>query len=450
MIGSQLKSSPKIKKLIDEILAEVQKLGENLNHPQPSKTSMEAELKNIAAARGRPLYYDYVGSGIGHGAYVELEDGSVKLDFINGIGIHILGHSHPQVLAASLQGALQDVVMQGNLQPNKEYILFTQKLVELASRNSRMRHAWLATCGSMANENALKICRQKTTPARKILAMSSAFAGRSTMMAEITDNPDFKVGLPNYNEVLRLPFYKKADARSSEKALEIMRQHIAENEICTFTFEPMQGEGGFRVAPREYFIPLLELAREHKIPIWADEVQTFSRTGNFFAYETLGFGEYVDICTIAKTAQNGATLYTEAMNPAPGLIAGTFSGSSVSLNAGLEILNILDHQGYMGADGKVMAIHNGFLKAINHLANTTCKGLIKECEGMGLMMAFTPLDGSKETQNKFQKTLFKNGLIAFGCGHDPYRIRFLIPAVATQKDIEVAASIIEKSLLELA
>ena len=68
----------------------------------------------------------------------------------------------------------------------------------------------------------------------------------------------------------------------------------------------------------------------------------------------------------------------------------------------------------------------------------------------GLMIAMTPLDGSKETQAKMQKTLFKNGLIAFGCGHNPYRIRFLLPAVLTSKDIEAAKKILEKSVLELA
>ncbi len=454
-LGEKLKTSSEVKKLISDLTHQVMAVSEQIRGPQTARPENQAQfqsrLQQIGKDRGRPLFYEYVGSGIGRGPYVELEDGSVKLDLINGIGIHILGHSHPSVIQASLRGALQDVVMQGNLEPNTEYCSFTSKIVSLASRNSRLRHAWLATCGSMANENALKICRQKRTPARKILAMSSAFAGRSTMMAEITDNPDFKVGLPNYNEVLRIPFYVKADARSSEKSLEIMRKHIAENkgQICTFTFEPMQGEGGYRVAPREYFVPLLELARENKIPIWVDEVQTFTRTGNFFAFETLGFGDYVDLCTIAKTAQNGATLYTEEFNPAPGLIAGTFSGSSVSLEAGQEILRILDEEGYMGPSGKIAHVHKEFMTMLQRLSETTCKGRISEIEGLGLMIAFTPLDGSKETQGKMQKTLFKNGLVAFGCGHDPYRIRFLVPAIISDQEIKVAGELIEKSLLEL-
>jgi acetylornithine/N-succinyldiaminopimelate aminotransferase len=454
-LANALQESAEINNLIQKLVHQVSSLSEKIQRPQPRQEDAAIksaeQIQEVGRWRGRPLFYDYIGSGLGHGAYVELEDGSIKLDLINSIGVNILGHSHPRVIAASLRGALQDVVMQGNLQPNKEYCEFTRELVQIASRNSRLRHGWLATCGSMANENALKIARQKRTPARKILTMVNAFAGRSTMMAEITDNPDFKQGLPEYHEVLRVPFYDKKNPQSGERSLEIMKKHILENKgnICVFTFEPMQGEGGYRVANHEFFMPLLKLAREHQIPIWADEVQTFTRTGNFFAFETLGFGDYVDLCTIAKTAQNGATLYTPEMNPAPGLIAGTFSGSSASLSAGLETLRILDREDYMGPEGKVMQIHNEFIGMLQRLSDTTCKGLIQDFEGMGLMIAMTPLDGSKETQGKVLKTLFKNGLIAFGCGHDPYRVRFLVPAVITTKDIAMAGEIIEKTLREL-
>src|SRR6202012_104883 len=148
--------------------------------------------------------------------------------------------------------------------------------------------------------------------------------------------------------------------------------------------------GGYNVAPREFFIPLLDFCKQKAIPVWVDEVQTFTRTGNFFAFETLDFGQYVDVCTIAKTAQNGATLYTSEYNPKPGLIAGTFSGSSATLSAGLEILNMLDNDGYMGPSGKVMKIHNEFMAMLKKLSDTTCKGHLSDAEGMGLMVAVTP------------------------------------------------------------
>ncbi len=180
-------------------------------------------FKHYGKLRGRDLFFDYIGTGRGHGPYVELIDGSVKLDFINGIGVNVLGHSHPDVLKASVCGALSDIVMQGNLQPNSEYGEALDKLVEIGSRQSQLKYAWLTTCGAMAGENALKMARQKTNGARKIIAMENAFAGRSTMMAEITDNPAFRQGLPVYNEVLRIPFYDKNDPESSKKALVQMK-----------------------------------------------------------------------------------------------------------------------------------------------------------------------------------------------------------------------------------
>ncbi|MES2854561.1 MAG: aminotransferase class III-fold pyridoxal phosphate-dependent enzyme, partial [Bdellovibrionota bacterium] len=207
----------------------------------------------------------------GRGPYVECEDGSIKLDLINSIGVGIFGHAHPRLMAASIRGALNDVVMQGNLEPSVEYVQLGKKMVELASKNSRLKHCWFATCGTMANETALKLARQKNTPARFVVAMENAFAGRSTMMAEVTDNPAYKQGLPSYNEVLRLPFYDSKDPGSIEKTLSKLKEHVSNHkkDIAAFSFEPMLGEGGFKYAPREYFVPLLEFCKEHHIAVWA-------------------------------------------------------------------------------------------------------------------------------------------------------------------------------------
>jgi acetylornithine/N-succinyldiaminopimelate aminotransferase len=457
--GQQILSSEKINKLIKELSNEVHSINKQIFAPKPPETALvdsyKAIMERVSVSRGRPLYHPYVGSSSGHGVYVELEDGSVKLDLINGIGIHIMGHSNPKLIEAALRGAVSDIVMQGNLEPNKEYLQMTERLVSLASKKSRLKYAWLSTCGTMANENALKMARQKNSPARMIVAFKDAFAGRSTLMAEVTDNPAYKMGLPEYNEVLRLPFYdKKADGpvttKVTDKYLSILKEHYAKHEknICAFVFEPMQGEGGYKAGNREFFAPLFDFCKEKHIAIWADEVQTFTRTGEFFAFETLGIGEYIDLCTIAKTAQVGATLYTEEYNPKPGLIAGTFSGSTVSLSVGLEILRILEDEGYVGPNGRISKINQLFVDGLNQLNETTCKGQLSDAGGLGLMIAVTPYDGNKDRTEALIKRMFQNGLIAFGCGKDPYRIRFLVPAVITDQDIQVALKIIEKSILE--
>lgn len=457
LIGRQIATSSRIQTLIQELVQEVSRLEQPISSVREADSSLAESAKRafdeVAKYRGRPLFFPYLGTGAGHGPYVELEDGSVKMDLINGIGVHIMGHSHPKVIEASLRGALSDVVMQGNLEPNHEYSQLGKRLVEFASRKSRLKYAWISTCGTMANENALKMARQKHTPARYVVAMNNAFAGRSTMMAEVTDNPAYRQGLPEYHEVLRIPWYEASEgARSTERALAAMKEHVAKHEknISCLVFEPMLGEGGYRSAPREYFLPLLEFCRANKIAVWADEVQTFMRTGELFAFETLGIGEYIDICTVAKTLQCAATLYTEEYNPQPGLVAGTFAGSSPSLSAGLAILEEIAEGGYTGENGKISRIHKEFVGMLNRLNETTCKGLLREAGGMGLMVAVTPLDGGKETVTQLLHTLFRNGLIAFSCGRDPYRLRFLIPAVVTSKDIELAGQIIEKSVLEMA
>lgn len=455
LIGNSIAESTQIQSLITELVAVTAKLEEGLTTVRPPSEELSDHAKRmfeeVGRYRGRPLFYPYLGTGAGRGPYVELEDGSVKLDLINGIGVHLFGHGHPRIREASLRGALADVVMQGNLEPNREYANVGKKLVELASRRSRLKYCWLSTCGTMSNENALKIARQKKSPAKLVVAMENAFAGRSTLMAEITDNPAYRQGLPEYGEVLRVPFYDFRDSRSSEKSLARLKEHVAnnENKIACFTFEPMLGEGGYRNAPRDFFIPMLEFCKEKGIAVWLDEVQTFMRTGELFAFETLDIGSYVDICTVAKTLQTGATLYTEEYNPQPGLISGTFSGGSAALAAGYESLKMITEEGYLGPNGKVMQIHNQFIGMLNRLNETTCKGQLREAGGMGLMVAVTPLDGSKDIVTKLLYTLYKNGLIAFSCGRDPYRLRFLIPAVTEQKDIDLAGEIIEKSVLEL-
>lgn len=456
-IGASVFESDLFSNQIEGVVKHLTEAGSKIKEVRPPKAEATASyttmLSDVAKYRGRPLFYNYIGSGLGNGAYVELADGSVKLDLINGIGVHILGHSHPKVLAGALRGAATDIVMQGNLQPNQEYLLMEKMLHKIATRKSRLEHIWFATCGTIANENALKICRQKKNGARMVLAFNNAFAGRSTMMAEITDNAAYKVGQPTYNEILRLPFCDhKSDQRTRDKTLAILKEHVAkhENNIGCFVFEPMLGEGGYKYPDRAFLVSLLDFCKEKQIPIWADEIQTFARTGEFFAFETFDIGSYIDVCTVAKTVQNGATLYTKEMNPNPALLGGTFSGSGASLAAGMAVLEELQSGGYMGANGKIKKIHQEFIGMLNELNETTCKGLVRDADGLGLMMAFTPLDGSKEKQLTLLKKMFEKGLMTFGCGHDPYRIRFLVPAIIESKDIKVAKKIIEESILELA
>ncbi|MCB9073682.1 MAG: aminotransferase class III-fold pyridoxal phosphate-dependent enzyme [Bdellovibrionaceae bacterium] len=440
--------------LIHQISAQVKKQADQIVGVRPptaeANSDFNKQLEEIGAIRGRPLYWPFISSGVGRGPYVQCQDGSVKLDLINGIGVHLLGHSHPKVIEASLKGALKDCVNQGHLQPGQEYVEMSEKLLALA-KGSRLKHVWLSTCGTMANENALKMARQKNSPARLVISMENEFAGRSTMMAEVTDNPSYKQGLPEYHEVLRIPFYDKFDPQSKDKSLQALKAHIDKNKgnISAFCFEPMLGEGGYRSAPLDYFLPLFEECRKNNIAIWADEVQTFLRTGEAFAFQKIGFADWVDICTVAKTAQVAATLYTSDYNPKPGLIAGTFAGTTVALSAGSAILDEMSKNNYFGPEGKVQKIHNEFISQLRGLCEGNCKGLLEDPDGMGLMVAVTPFSGDAEKVNKLVKTLFKNGLLTYTCGKKPLRLRFLVPAVITKEEIAEAVSILGASIHEV-
>lgn len=453
LVGRKIDNDPVVEGLVSDLVDEVMVLNSEISGVRgPQQNLIEKAKKKIdqiGSLRGRPLYHNYIGTGAGNGPFVEIEDGSIKLDLINGIGINLMGHSHPRIMKAAVRGALSDVIMQGNLQPNTNYVKLIEKLVQIGSRSSRLKYAWLSTCGTMANESALKMARQKNSPAKFVFAMKNAFAGRSTMMAEVTDNPAYKQGLPEYNEIVRIPNYEKKDPQSIEKALRVMKEEYAKHDknVACFVFEPMLGEGGFHPTPREFYIPMLDFCKQNKIAVWADEVQTFARTGEFFAFETMGLGSYMDIVTIAKTVQLGATLYTEEYNPKPGLIAGTFAGGSSAMSVGLETLEMLE-EGYLGPNGRILKIHQRFVEGINRLGETTCKGLVGDAGGMGLMIAFTPFEGKKEQVEAFIKKLFANGLIAFSCGKDPVRIRFLVPAIIQDEEIDLAIQIVEKSLLQ--
>ena len=411
--------------------------------PSPSKSlEYKTLLDSIAELRGRPLYYPYISSGFGKGPFVKLLDGSVKLDFICGIGPHILGHSHPALIKASLKSAFEDTVMQGHLQMGAVYQKLLKKLIGIAGRKSPLSKAWFAPTGSMVNENALKVIRQKHEGARKILAFERAFAGRTALMCEITDNPAIKEGLPSYDEVLRVPFSREEPSI----ALKSLKKHWDKERgsLSCFIMELMQGDGGCFLAKREFFVPLLEFCKEKEIAVWFDEVQTFGRSGEFFAFEKLDLGSYVDVCTIGKAFQMSASLWTKEYNPRPGLVSGTFASSSASFHSALVVLEDLESR---IQSRRIEAIGKAWESSLKELEK---EALLSDVEGWGLMWGATPLKSKPQEVAKLLQILFQKGLIGFSCGQGSVkRLRFLLPAVLEESHIKQASDILRESLLEI-
>lgn len=126
---------------------------------EPQKDVSEL-LHSFGESRGGQLWYPYIGSG--RGPLVELVDGSVKYDLMNGIGVHSLGHSHPDMLVAQINASLENTCMQGNLQQNVSNVALLEDMLELLNKDgAQMDHVFLSTSGAMVNEYALKIAFQK-------------------------------------------------------------------------------------------------------------------------------------------------------------------------------------------------------------------------------------------------------------------------------------------------
>jgi acetylornithine aminotransferase len=381
---------------------------------------------------------------------VELADGSVKLDFISGIGVHGCGHSHEAMVLASLDGALEDTVMQGNLQQHPPSIEMNERLISLARQSgAKIDHCLLSTSGAMANENALKIAFHHQAPADRIIAFDHAFAGRTLATAALTDKAAYRMGLPITIKVDYLPFRDPDQPKRSQRwAVDELHRLLQRypGRYAAFWAEPIAGEGGYYEGSQEFFRALCEPLREAGIPIIFDEVQTFARTSRPFAFQHFGLDEYADIVTVGKITQVCATLYGEAFKPKAPILSQTFTGSSSAIATGLAMLDQMAEAECFGADGANIQRQDYFREGLHRLSSQH-PGLIRGPFGLGMMFAFTPGDGSAEQAKQLMMTMFEVGLLGFICGSNPTRIRFLPPpAITTRDHIDTALHLLDESL----
>lgn len=442
-------SHPKFQQGLDLIL-------EALVELQTEATTLDGEsytqqLQRVARLRGRPLFFPYLGSGIGKGAKVRTADGRWLLDCAIGIGVHFFGHSHPALVLAAVTAAASDVVMQGNLQANNEY----GDLLEILLKHSapQLAHGWLSLPGTEANENALKLIRHHQHPARDIIAFRRCFHGRTTTMAEITDRPDYRKGQPTRERVFYLPFYEPDDPESSGKTLTALREALDQHpgEIAACVFELVQGEAGFRVAPREFFIPLMETLKERGVTIWVDEIQTFGRTGELFAFQRFDLTEYVDVVTIGKLLQNSALLFREEYQPDPALISGTFAGTTVGMAVGRCIVEKLVQENYLGPHGHIAELEQHAREGLTRLQQRH-PNFVRSFSGIGAMWSLEPVRASLADIKMLLHECYRNGLILYysGFGDDPHRLRMFLPGgVLTVDELNEALEILRFSMERL-
>ncbi len=428
--------------------------GASLVGPRPADPELAVSYKDaldrFAEVRGGNLFYPYLGSGFGHGALVELADGSVKLDMICGIGVHYFGHGAPGLSDRLIEAALQDTVMQGNLQQTDASLILSTSLCDLANRTgASLDHCFLTTSGAMANENALKLAFQRHRPADRILAFEGAFAGRTLALSQITDNPAYRVGLPPTLAVDFVPFFDERDPDgSTERTLAALHGHLDRHpgKHSMMILELVQGEGGYYPGDRSFFRSILTLLRDRDIAIVFDEIQTFGRTQQPFAFQYFGLEEYADLVTLGKTSQVCATIFGDEYRPAPGLISQTFTGATSSIAAAQFVVDAFAKGRLFGDGGRVAEVSHRFMQAFANLSRVHPDWL-QGPFGLGAMLAFTAFGGNRESTRRLLDELFSQGVVAFSTGGSVSRVRFLPPVgVIRDEEIDRVLEILAASL----
>src|ERR1700736_1998938 len=289
----------------------------------------------------------------GRGATLTDVDGNSFLDFAGGVGCLNVGHAHPHVVEAVQEQAARFLHTDFTIVPYELYVTLAERLIEVSPFRSPAKVAFF-NAGTEAVENAIKFARAFTgRPA--VIGFEGGFHGRTLLSLSLTSKTHpYKAGLgPFAPEVYRVPFPNAYRGPSAEEALASLERalitQIAAETVAAIVIEPVQGEGGFVVAPKRFLEGVRGLCDQHGIVLVVDEVQTgFGRTGKFFATEHYGIEP--DLITVAKSIAAGLPLSgvigkAEIMDaPDDSAIGGTYVGNPVAQAAALAVLDVFEEE----------------------------------------------------------------------------------------------------------
>src|SRR3954453_18155435 len=391
-----------------------------------------------------------------HGATITDVDGNTFIDFTGGVGCLNVGHSHPQVVAAAQAQLERFAHTDFTIVPYEVYVTLAERLVGLAPISGPVKAAFF-NAGTEAGENAIKFARAYTGRTA-VIGFEGAFHGRTFLSLALTSKTHpYKVGLgPFAPEVYRVPFandYRGPDAATALAALErtFVTQIAAEN-VAAIVVEPVQGEGGFVVAPREFMQGLRRICDQHGIVLVVDEVQTgFGRTGTMFAIEQYGIEP--DLVLMAKSIAGGLPLSAVVGKPeimdAPGdsAVGGTYVGNPVAQAAALAVLDVIEEEGVVeraGAIGEtIRARMNGWRDRFPQVGHV---------RGLGAMLAIE-LVTDRETKepasdlaSSVAEAAAERGLLLLKSGIYSNCIRVLCPLVIGDADLDEALDVWEQAL----
>lgn len=362
-------------------------------------------------------------------------EGKRYIDFAAGIAVLNTGHRHPRLVAA-LQAQLNRFTHTAyQIVPYASYVELAEKINQRAPGRSARKTAFFTT-GAEAVENAVKIARA-ATGRPGVIAFSGGFHGRTMMGMALTGKvAPYKTGFgPFPGEVFHAPYPSAlhgVTVEDSRRALEhLFKADIDPRRVAAIIFEPVQGEGGFNVAPPEFVRMLRAVCDEHGILLVADEVQTgFGRTGKLFAMEHYDVAP--DLTTMAKSLAGGMPFSAvcgraEIMDaPAPGGLGGTYAGNPLAVASALAVLDVLESENLIARGA---ALGERLTARLNSLKPRVPQ--IAEVRGIGAMVAveFRRADGSPDAEftREVQNRALEKGLLLLSCGVYGNVIRFLFP-----------------------
>ncbi|WP_415238585.1 4-aminobutyrate--2-oxoglutarate transaminase [Seleniivibrio woodruffii] len=436
-----------------------------ISAPQSEKTK-ELLLKKEA----------YVASGISasvpifikqaKGAVIEDIDGNRYIDFYAGIGVTTAGHCPEPVVDAIKEQAENLLHSCFMVSMYDSYVELSKKLTEIAP-GSFDKKAMLVNSGAEAVENAVKIARAYTGR-QGIVCFESGFHGRTLLTMSLTSKvKPYKYGFGPYApEIYKVPFpnlYRGQLHVGKEDAVKAYLDYferffaaeVDPSHIAAIIIEPVQGEGGFNVTPKEYMKGLRELCDKHGILLIADEVQTgFCRTGRMFAMEH--YDVSADLITMAKSIASGMPLSAvvgrkEVMDSVgAGRIGGTYGGNPVACRAALATIKYMEDNKLAdkSADlGEKIVARVGKLQADFPV--------IGDIRNLGSMIGIEFIkDTATKEPDKYSVTAIieecrKEGLLLIGAGIFGNVIRMLPPVVLTDAQFEQAMGIFESAVCKV-
>ncbi|NJE05460.1 acetyl ornithine aminotransferase family protein [Thermococcus sp. M36] len=398
----------------------------------------------------------------GDGILVYDVDGNTFYDFGSGVGVLNVGHAHPRVVEAIKRQAEKFTHFALNDFFYENAITLAQKLAELAPGDFPKKVVY-QNSGAEANEAMMKLVKYGTGR-KRFIAFYHAFHGRTQAVLSLTaskwvQQDRFFPTMPGvehipYPNPYRNPWHIDGYAEPDElvnRVIEFIEEyvfrHVPPEEVGAIVFEPIQGEGGYVVPPKNFFKELKKLADSYGILLADDEVQMgVGRTGKFWAIEH--FDVAPDTIQFGKAIGGGIPLAgvvhrADIAFDKPGRHASTFGGNPVAIAAGLEVVEIvkelLPHVQEVGD-----YLHK-YLKELEEKYE-----VIGDARGLGLAQA-VEIVKSKDTKEKnpklrdaIVKEAVKRGLILLGCGDNS--IRFIPPLTIQKEEIDVAMEIFEESL----